>query len=176
MLRREITKLATAHPELRAVLVPLLRKTSHDYSSSAEISAADIAWDVVLTGHASGWDVEERDLDRFLAVEKVLRNYNIGLDDFRRGTWTHNGGTDHKQLQIDRDNTGGYYYHFASVRTYTNQERKDAAVIAWEVIAKGKSSGWEGASDQFQEVQKVLMAFNIRYTNPERGEWTYAWR
>ena len=46
-----------------------------------------------------------------------------------------------------------------------------AAIIASEVIASGKSDGWQGSLGELSQVEKILPNFNIFYMDDYVGEW-----
>lgn len=48
--------------------------------------------------------------------------------------------------------------------------------IAGEVAQFGQSKGWTGNPDIAQEVEKHLSKFNIGYTDPTTGTWTFKHR
>lgn len=48
-----------------------------------------------------------------------------------------------------------------------------AAMIAHEVITKGRSDGWAGDTEDLKNVATVLKQFNIHYTDDFKGTWQY---
>ena len=52
-----------------------------------------------------------------------------------------------------------------------NGPQRSAADIAYEVVLKGKSTGWGGSLEDFEAVKKILAPLNIVYTDDMFGTW-----
>lgn len=55
--------------------------------------------------------------------------------------------------------------------TYSKDARRDAADIARDVIATGRSTWWSGERAQCEAVERLLAPFGIVYLDDMRGEW-----
>jgi len=47
----------------------------------------------------------------------------------------------------------------------------DAAIIAYEVLTRGQSTGWSGTLEDLGELQRRLRKHNIHFTDDMRGTW-----
>lgn len=58
------------------------------------------------------------------------------------------------------------------IRKYEKDVRKAAAIIAYEVIMTGESSGWVSSDfDFFKKLKEILSEFNIDYVDDLNGTW-----
>ena len=51
-----------------------------------------------------------------------------------------------------------------------------AGIIAGEVIASGKSDGWQGSLEDLSQIKNILSKFNIVYVDDFVGEWAHRQR
>jgi hypothetical protein len=67
-----------------------------------------------------------------------------------------------------------YDYNRTASRNYTNAE-KNAADIAYEVVAEGESDGWSASDDRATKIatkiEGILADFNIGYVDDMKGTW-----
>ncbi len=55
-------------------------------------------------------------------------------------------------------------------RPYSNLQA-DAALIAFEVLMHGQSTGWSGSVEDRCELERRLRRYNIHYTDDIHGTW-----
>jgi len=60
-------------------------------------------------------------------------------------------------------------------RNYNQQGAKEsAAVILYECVKYGNSTGWCGSKEDLEEVENICNKFNVKYVSDYDGEWALA--